>query len=67
MMTRLLITRILCILFLFAIPTLPAQAAVFVDADFESCASGSGNDFPCQGWNDFGLEFINAPGHHKTT
>ncbi len=49
MMTRLLITRILCILFLFAIPTLPAQAAVFVDTDFESCASGSGNDFPCHG------------------
>ena len=43
----------------------PLQAAVFFDSNFETCAVGTGNDFPCQGWNDFGKEFINAPNHHK--
>jgi hypothetical protein len=43
----------------------PLQAAVFFDSDFETCNVGTGNDFPCEGWDDFGLEFINAPNHNK--
>jgi hypothetical protein len=43
----------------------PVQAAVFFDASFETCAVGTGNDFPCEGWNDFGKEFINQPNHNK--
>ena len=43
----------------------PVQAAVYFDSNFETCAVGTGNDFPCEGWNDFGKEFINAPNHHK--
>ena len=42
-----------------------SHAALFFDSDFESCASGTGNDFPCQGWDDLGIEFINAAGHNK--
>jgi hypothetical protein len=43
----------------------PVQAAVFFDTDFETCAVGTGNDFPCEGWNDSGKEFINEPNHNK--
>jgi hypothetical protein len=43
----------------------PLQAAVYFDSNFETCAVGTGNDFPCEGWNDFGKEFINAPNHNK--
>jgi hypothetical protein len=55
------------LLWLLCTLTIPghAQAAVFFDSSFESCNVGTGNDFPCDGWNDFGLEFINAPQHNK--
>ena len=45
----------------------PLQAATFFDTDFETCAVGTGNDFPCEGWTDLppGLEFIDEPNHHK--
>ena len=33
-----------------------SHAATFFDTDFETCATGTGNDFPCEGWNDFGQE-----------
>jgi hypothetical protein len=49
-----------------------AQATTFYDTDWETCAVGSGNDFPCEGWTDRGFahdgsnpEFINQPGYHK--
>lgn len=29
-----------------------AQAATFFDTDFETCAVGTTNDFPCEGWDD---------------
>ena len=31
-----------------------AQAIVFFDTDFETCAVGTHNDFPCDGWTDEG-------------
>ena len=34
-----------------------SHAAIFFDVDFETCAVGTGNDFPCEGWNDFNREF----------
>ena len=43
---------------------LPARAAVYFDSDFEACAVGTGNDFPCDGWADHS-EFINEPNHNK--
>ena len=35
-----------------------AQATTFFDTSFESCAVGTGNDFPCEGWDDFGQERV---------
>ena len=32
------------------------QAEIFFDTSFETCATGTGNDFPCEGWNDVGQE-----------
>lgn len=55
---------LLCLLCSLTIPG-PLQAAIFFDSNFETCAVGTGNDFPCEGWNDFGKEFINAPNHNK--
>jgi hypothetical protein len=43
----------------------PLQAAVYFDSNFETCAVGTGNDFPCEGWNDFGKEKIVAPNHNS--
>jgi hypothetical protein len=43
----------------------PLQAAVYFDSDFETCNVGTGNDFPCDGWDDFDKEFINEPNHNK--
>lgn len=40
------------------------QAAVFFDTDFETCAVGTQNDFPCEGWDDRGKEFNAAPRHN---
>ena len=57
-------TALLWLLSSLTIPG-PLQAAVYFDSNFETCAVGTGNDFPCEGWNDFGKEFINAPNHHK--
>jgi hypothetical protein len=34
------------------------------DTDFETCSVGSGNDFPCEGWDDFGQESV---GHLEVT
>lgn len=49
-----------------------SHAAIFFDTDFETCAVGTGDglingvgDFPCEGWDDGGKEFINAPLHNK--
>ena len=33
-----------------------SHAAIFFDSDFEGCTVGTGNDFPCEGWNDFDQE-----------
>ena len=38
----------------------PLQAAIFFDSDFETCNVGTGNDFPCEGWDDFGLEWASG-------
>lgn len=42
-----------------------AQATTFFDTSFETCAVGTGNDFPCEGWDDFGKENIIGPTHNK--
>jgi hypothetical protein len=38
---------------------------VYFDTDFESCNVGTGNDFPCEGWDDLGLEW-SAVANHNT-
>lgn len=43
----------------------PLQAAVYFDSDFETCKVGTRNDFPCEGWDDHGIEYIDAPDHNK--
>ena len=50
------------LLFLMVILTIPgpSQASVFFDTSFETCAVGTGNDFPCEGWDDFRQERIGA-------
>ena len=42
----------------------PSHAAIFFDTSFEACAVGTGNDFPCEGWDDFKQE---AVGHLQIT
>ena len=37
-----------------------SHATVFFDTDFETCTVGTGNDFPCEGWNDFNQERIGS-------
>ena len=48
---------LLWLLYTLTIPS-PSQAAIFFDTDFETCATGTGNDFPCEGWDDFGQESV---------
>jgi hypothetical protein len=55
---------LLSLLCTLTIPS-PLQATIFFDSNFETCAVGTGNDFPCEGWTDYGQEFINAPNHNK--
>ena len=43
----------------------PLQAAVYFDSNFETCAVGTGNDFPCEGWDDLGIEYNPEPNHNK--
>ena len=38
-----------------------SRAAIFFDTDFETCATETGNDFPCEGWDDFGQERTGIP------
>ena len=51
---------LLFLMFTFTIPS-PSHAAIFFDSDFETCAVSTGNDFPCEGWNDSGLERTGIP------
>lgn len=55
---------VLCLLLLLLVPV-SAHAEIFFDSDFETCGVGTGNDFPCEGWDDFGIEFIDEPNHNK--
>ncbi len=41
------------------------HAKTFFDTDFETCTVGTGNDFPCEGWDDGGLENIAGAYHNK--
>ena len=54
------LTALLWLLCTLTIPD-PLQAAIFFDSDFETCNVGTGNDFPCEGWDDVGLEWFTAP------
>ena len=47
---------LLLLMFTFTIPS-PSHATIFFDTNFETCPVGTGNDFPCEGWNDFAREF----------
>jgi len=51
------LTALLWLLCTLTIPD-PLQAEVYFDTDFESCNVGTGNDFPCEGWDDLGIEAI---------
>lgn len=53
------LTALLWLLCTLTVPG-PVQAAVFFDTDFETCAVGTHNDFPCEGWDD-----LIAPGGHN--
>ncbi len=46
--------------------TIPASshATVFFDTSFDACPVGTGNDFPCEGWDDFNQESV---GHLQIT
>ena len=50
------------LLWLLSTLTIPpsSHAAIFFDTDFENCAVGTGNDFPCEGWDDQGQEQLRA-------
>ncbi len=54
---------LLLLMFTLTIPG-PSHATVFFDTSFESCAVGTGNDFPCEGWDDFKQESV---GHLQIT
>jgi hypothetical protein len=41
-----------------------SHAVTFFDTSFETCREGTGSDFPCEGWDDFGQE---NPGHLEVT
>ena len=51
---------LLFLMFTFTIPS-PSHAAIFFDSDFETCTASTGNDFPCEGWDDSGNERIGIP------
>ena len=57
---------LMTLLWLLCTLTIPghSHAAIFFDSDFESCAVGTADDFPCDGWNDFGQA---NPGHLEVT
>ncbi len=59
------LTALLWLLCTLTIPG-PLQAAVYFDSDFETCNVGTGNDFPCEGWDD-GREGENSlrPNHNS--
>lgn len=42
----------------------PSHATVFFDTSFDACPVGTGNDFPCEGWDDFNQESV---GHLQIT
>ena len=50
---------LLFLMFTLTIPS-PSHATVFFDTSFEACTVGTGNDFPCEGWDDFKQERIGA-------
>ena len=54
---------LLLLMFTLTIPG-PSHAAIFFDTSFETCTAGTGSDFPCEGWDDFGQE---AVGHLEVT
>lgn len=54
---------LLLLMFTLTIPG-PSHATVFFDTSFETCAVGTGNDFPCEGWDDWTKE---AVGHLQIT
>ena len=56
-------TTLLLLMFTLTIPG-PSHATVFFDTSFETCTAGTGNDFPCEGWDDFGQE---SRGHLEIT
>ncbi|TKB95638.1 MAG: hypothetical protein E8D41_00315 [Nitrospira sp.] len=58
------LTALLWLLCTLTIPG-PSEAEIFFDSNFESCNVGTGNDFPCEGWDDFGIEKIVAPDHNS--
>lgn len=41
------------------------RAEVYFDTDFESCNVGTGNDFPCDGWDDGGKEKVVGLNHNS--
>jgi hypothetical protein len=54
------------LLFLMVTLTIPSpsHAAIFFDTSFETCPVGTGNDFPCEGWDDWKSESV---GHLEIT
>lgn len=54
---------LLLLMFTLTIPA-PSHATIFFDTSFEACAVGTGNDFPCEGWDDWTRE---AVGHLQIT
>jgi hypothetical protein len=54
------------LLFLMVTLTIPSpsHAAIWFDTSFETCPVGTGNDFPCEGWDDFKQESV---GHLEIT
>ena len=54
---------LMTVLFLMVTLMIPSSshAAIFFDSDFETCATGTGNDFPCEGWDDFRQERTGVP------
>ena len=51
---------LLWMLYALMIPS-SSHAALFFDTDFETCTTETGNDFPCEGWDDFGQERTGIP------
>lgn len=52
--------RKLCLAILVLMLPSLAHATTWYDTDFETCAVGTGNDFPCENWTDAGLENVNS-------